>query len=128
GSPAGPRSRPAPRSRPGGVRSGLVVGHPERRALAHLRIVGLLGEEVVLGGIHATGQVDCHCAAPGRVLWGARTLAARYSPRKVVMPGQRGSSSPAVGMPSHATTVPAMASVVNNVRRSSPPKQQFVLM
>ncbi len=36
-------------------------------------------------------------------------------------------ASPGVGMPSNATRLPGSASVTNSVRRSSPPKQQFVV-
>ena len=37
-----------------------VVGDPDRRALAELRVVGTFGEEVVARRVHATGEVDRH--------------------------------------------------------------------
>jgi hypothetical protein len=44
----------------------VVVGDPERRALAKVRILRTLGEEVVLRGVHPTGQIDRHVSSRSR--------------------------------------------------------------
>jgi hypothetical protein len=42
-----------------------VVGDPHRRALAELRVVGTLAEEVVARRLHPARQVDRHELPPG---------------------------------------------------------------
>ena len=62
---------------------------------------------------------------PGAV--GVRSRRPVAPTQRVARPGQVGSASPGVGIPSNATRSPGSASATNSVRRSCPPKQQFVV-